>query len=191
MDDKQPPSPMHFFVVSGSHNWVIAVSCCSVPCSAVLRLLHQVVALFLVLQVSSDADALLQQARAADLESPEPLQALASLRYELGSAEEAVQLLRESMALWFKPQPGSGEDVESDDAEDVESISDAAEVCLCHVLWAVAVHDSTKHRHPKLLHSLGTSIAQIEDRDEHVTPMSECMPAAHMHCTNTTQFMSF
>jgi len=67
-------------------------------------------------QVSSDAEALLHQARSVDPHSPEPLQALASLRYEQGAAEEALQLLRQSMALWFKPHGGSEDD--GSDSED-------------------------------------------------------------------------
>lgn len=59
-------------------------------------------------------EALLQQARSVDPQSPEPLQALASLRYEQGASEEALQLLRQSMVLWFKPQ-GSGEESDSED----------------------------------------------------------------------------
>lgn len=65
-------------------------------------------------QVSSGVEALLQQARSVDPQSPEPLQCLASLRYEQGVSEEALQLLRQSMALWFKPQ-GSGEESDSED----------------------------------------------------------------------------
>lgn len=67
--------------------------------------------------MSSDAEALLQQARGVDPASPEPLQALASLRYEQGAAEEALTLLRQSMALWFKRQPGSGEESDSEEGE--------------------------------------------------------------------------
>lgn len=66
-------------------------------------------------QVSSDAEALLHQARSVDPHSPEPLQALASLRYEQGAAEEALQLLRQSMALWFKPHGGSEDGSDSED----------------------------------------------------------------------------
>lgn len=56
----------------------------------------------------------MQRARGVDAQSPEPLQALASLRYEQGAAEEALQLLRQSMGLWFKPQ-GSGEGSDSEE----------------------------------------------------------------------------
>jgi kinesin family protein 5 len=64
--------------------------------------------------VSSSVEALLQQARSVDPHSPEPLQALASLRYEQGSSEEALALLRQSMGLWFKAQ---GSEEESDSEE--------------------------------------------------------------------------
>lgn len=67
---------------------------------------------------------LLQQARSVDASSPEPLQALASLRYEQGAADEALQLLRQSMSLWFKAH-GSGE--EESDSEDDGGGGDAME----------------------------------------------------------------
>ncbi|KAF6265906.1 TPR-like protein [Scenedesmus sp. NREL 46B-D3] len=64
--------------------------------------------------VAGDSERLLQQARSADPGSPEPLQALASLRYEQGSPEEALQLLKQSMKLWFRQQ-GSSDDEDDDD----------------------------------------------------------------------------
>lgn len=78
-------------------------------------------------QVAEAAEALLQRARGVDPQSPEPLQALASLQYEQGNAEQALQLLKQSMALWFKPQ-GQSEDEDDGDDDGDEEIEDAAEV---------------------------------------------------------------
>jgi kinesin family protein 5 len=78
------------------------------------------------LQVAGDAEGLLQQARSADPSSPEPLQALASLRYEQGNSEEALQLLKQSMKLWFRQQSSS----DGEDDED-EEIPEAEVRCCC------------------------------------------------------------
>lgn len=80
----------------------------------------------LPVQVSSEAEALLQQAVSADPDSPEPLQALASLRYEQGRAEEALQLLKQSMTKWFKQQ---GSEEEEEDEQDIEEATGSEVGC--------------------------------------------------------------
>ncbi len=55
-------------------------------------------------QVSGDVSGALNRALAVCPGSPEPLQALASLRYEEGRPEEALHLLQQSMSKWFKPR---------------------------------------------------------------------------------------
>ena len=57
-------------------------------------------------------EASLSEARSLSPGSPEPLQGLASLRQQQGKDEDALQLLRQSMALWFKPAPEEPEDEE-------------------------------------------------------------------------------
>jgi kinesin family protein 5 len=74
--------------------------------------------LLYLLQVAGDAEGLLQRARSADPSSPEPLQALASLRYEQGNSEEALQLLKQSMQLWFRQQGSSDEEEDGDEGDE-------------------------------------------------------------------------
>lgn len=62
--------------------------------------------------VAAECEALLGEARTIAPSSPEPLQALASLRQQQGKEEEALAVLRQSLALWFKPDESEGEEVE-------------------------------------------------------------------------------
>lgn len=64
-----------------------------------------------------EADSLLQEARNLWPSSPEPLQALASLRQVQGNNDEAMVLLQESMSKWYR----NTEDVEKQDLEDEDS----------------------------------------------------------------------
>ncbi|KAL4421299.1 hypothetical protein ABPG75_010590 [Micractinium tetrahymenae] len=65
--------------------------------------------------VAAEVEALLGEARHLSPASPEPLQSLASLRQQQGKDEEALGLLRQSLALWFKPAP---EEPESEGEEE-------------------------------------------------------------------------
>ncbi|PRW32682.1 UPF0661 TPR repeat-containing -like [Chlorella sorokiniana] len=68
--------------------------------------------------VEGEVESTLNEARGLSPDSPEPLQALASLRQQQGKDEEALQVLRQSMALWFKPAPEeSDEEAEEEGGE--------------------------------------------------------------------------
>ena len=69
--------------------------------------------------MEGECQELLGEARGLAPTSPEPLQALASLRQQQGKEEEALSLLRQSLALWFKPSP-------PDDSEEEEEEGEAA-----------------------------------------------------------------
>eukprot|EP01025_Chloroclados_australasicus_P005991 TRINITY_DN11972_c0_g3_i4.p1 TRINITY_DN11972_c0_g3~~TRINITY_DN11972_c0_g3_i4.p1 ORF type:complete len:367 (-),score=65.55 TRINITY_DN11972_c0_g3_i4:1785-2885(-) len=80
--------------------------------------------------ITMECEKVLNEARNADSNSPEPVQALASLRYECGMPEEALTLLRESMSKWFKPRkqitaynemPGDGDGVQMDENADAHT----------------------------------------------------------------------
>lgn len=56
--------------------------------------------------------------------SPEPLQALASLRYEMGDSAEALLLLHRSMALWFPAMQERRKAADNEDGDDDDEDED-------------------------------------------------------------------
>lgn len=81
-----------------------------------------------IADVAAEVEGLLGEARQLSPTSPEPLQSLASLRQQQGKDEEALALLRQSLALWFKPAPeeSDSEGEEGGEAADAAAAKKAA-----------------------------------------------------------------
>ena len=93
---------------------------CSALCSLAEMVMEQAESLDPGSEVCEEVEALLRRATATCSSSPEPGQALASLRYEQGRPEEALGLLRGSMKLWFKEDAEEGEEGGEEAMEDEE-----------------------------------------------------------------------
>ena len=81
--------------------------------------------------VADECDSLLMRAREADGRSAEPLQCLASLRVLQGRSDEALEALRQSMAIWRHGRKGGaskGDD--EDDGDDDDEDDDKADEFL-------------------------------------------------------------
>ena len=84
---------------------------CGALCSLAEMVMGQAESLDPGSDTCAEVEALLERAASTCSTSPEPGQALASLRYEQGMPEEALMLLRKSMKLWF---PEDEEEQEED-----------------------------------------------------------------------------
>lgn len=99
---------------------------CGQLCSALCALAEQHVTSAPDLAgVAAECEALLRKAHSLDASSPEPLQALASMKYELGSQEEALALLRDSIGRWHnKGGAGAGAGPSGGAQQDEEMAAD-------------------------------------------------------------------
>lgn len=81
--------------------------------------------------VEREVEEVLGEARQLCPKSPEPLQALCSLRCQQDKKEEALQLLKQSMDLWFKPpksdDEAAGQEAEEEDIAESEGESEGDE----------------------------------------------------------------
>ena len=95
---------------------------CSALCSLAEMVMGQTESLEADGEACEEVEALLARAAATCDASPEPGQAMASLRYEQGRPEEALAQLQGSMKLWFR----GAEDEEGDEEGMAEGAAAAA-----------------------------------------------------------------
>ena len=91
---------------------------CSALCSLAEMVMGQTESLEAGGEACEEVEALLARAAATCGASPEPGQAMASLRYEQGRPEEALAQLRGSMKLWFR--------VEEEEVGDEEGMAEGS-----------------------------------------------------------------